>query len=204
MVNVRQLRDFSKCRGEVAPRALVGAFPLIRSIAALTFNTRALFCAAPHHAKRRCAFALQLARSYDVCAFEETHGKPRLVRKHFACIRKTHFILASFCNSVDLDKNGREFVKKSSGGIVITIKRSLLMGSPHFAVSHQELVKGRVLRVIVETPFGRMVVVGVHNFGLTKAEMAIVEYALNCDIDSVYEDNLGNFVLLLGDFNFSK
>ena len=185
--------------------SVAGAFPLVHSISTLTFNTRALF----HHVPATCAlridYVLTLARRHDIVTLEETHGTPALVRKYFACSKSTHFVLSSFCNAVSVNKNGRHHLRSDAGGIVVLIKRRLFDGCKNPYISPpDEIVKGRVLRAKLVTEHGCFTIFAIHNFGLSKENLALVKKAFQDEIDDVYKNPLTHFVLAQGDLNIRE
>ena len=105
--------------------SISGALPNVNSISTLTFNTRALFHHIPAVCMLRVNYVLDLARRFDIVTLEETHGTPALVRKHFACLCKTHHVIPSFCNSVSVNKNGRTYLRSDAGGIIVLIKKRI-------------------------------------------------------------------------------
>ena len=85
----------------------ISAFPLSRSVSAVTFNTRSVLHS--HGATRRSKvnFVMDLARVHDAFALQEGKAKPSLIRKQFAVLRATHHVFHSPCNTLEVDKQGR-------------------------------------------------------------------------------------------------
>ena len=154
----------------------------------MTWNARALCHFSPSLRARKLALLRShLARTH-IAFIQECHGDDTEMRDLLYHEAQAFRIFTSPCSERD------------TGGLITLVSKTLLSDASH--CTDLALVDGRILRVSIHFGDSKLVLVNVHNFGITAHDFhnwrPILEADITCCADHPNEAAL----LLAGDFNF--
>ena len=149
-----------------------------------SWNARALLCVDRKKRTKKLQYLRQLLHRSDVVAVQEAHGYVELIHNDLADVSKLFLWLHSIPDS-------------GSGGLLFAIRKTFSSTS----VLH-ETVPGRVAYAAINTTFGTLNVINVHNYGTSESQMAVVERTIRSLIDDGIARYKEVMTLLAGDMNF--
>eukprot|EP00972_Heterocapsa_arctica_P101328 14934261-Heterocapsa_arctica.AAC.1 len=134
-----------------------GAKPVI-ALRIVTWNASALVHATLSKRKGKRAKLIELIRDLDVCMIQETHAGFEDVIVAFPELLRLFHVLAS------------EGENRASGGVVTLVSKKWC--DPSMNTSHEQIVQGRVSRVLISDGRRNIVFWNIHNFAILDCMLA--------------------------------
>ena len=149
-----------------------------------TFNGRGILDVRRVERQTKLTFMTEVALNSDIVFLQELHG----TEEEFETAAP-HILLSH-----------RMFVNPGTGGTAILVRRTWL--GEQSGVDPQNVVTGRVQRLVINRGGRRCVLWCVHNFGMSGAEVDEIVLSMHADMNEALLDPTRTAVFIAGDWNF--